>query len=111
MECVYKQVNLADTGEEVTSFDIRTRKGDVHGIFSKKRIWVHGISRNGKRPCMKGLMAILCKRFNCTDITFTPLINTNLKDKVRGTLKICKANDPTNPYGEDFEYLETVWKM
>ncbi|GAH78771.1 unnamed protein product, partial [marine sediment metagenome] len=25
-------------------------------------------------------------------------------------LRICKANSPKNPYGEDFEFMEVIWK-
>jgi hypothetical protein len=69
-------------------------------------IWVHGISGAGS---VKGLMNVLIRRFGVREITFTPLINDNVKNSIRGTVKVCKADDPGNPYGEDFEYLETTW--
>jgi len=105
METEYKQIMTQD-GHSAESFTIRTRKGRANGLFSEGRIWVHLIEGNG---CVKGIMDILTKKFKTNKITFTPLINDNVKNSIRGEIKICPADHPENPYGEDFPYLECEW--
>ena len=105
MKCEYKLIKSQE-GFDAIFFNVTTKKGNANGIFSRNRIMVHGI--HGER-CTKGLMEILTKKFKCKKVTFTPLINDNIKRKIRGTIKVCKADSPDNPYKEDFEYLETVW--
>lgn len=92
-------------GKKATSFSIQTKKGTCQGLFDK-RIWVHAIHGEGS---VKGLMDILTRKFRTNKITFTPLINSNVKNSIKGELKICKADNPENPYKEDFEYLECEW--
>jgi hypothetical protein len=78
------------------------------GVFLNNRIYVHFVSG---QDCMKGLMSVLIKRFACREITFTPLVNDNIKRVVKGgVVKVCKKDDPSNPFKEDFEYLETTWR-
>ena len=107
MECEYEE-SLLDDKERTPccKFTVKTRKGTAHGVFSKNKIWVHGIFGEGS---VKGLMGILTKKFNCYDIVFTPLINNNVENSIRGNIKICKADDPANHYGEDFKYMECKW--
>jgi len=100
---------LDDNGISCTLFFVKTKKGEAHGIFYPEQttIYVHGIiAEDG----MKGLMNIIIARFKTHHIIFTPLVNDNIKNKVRGTLKIVKANDAGNPYGEDIETLDCQWK-
>ena len=105
MKCEYNQVKM-DNGRLCESFRIITSKGDASGIFSDDRIWVHHIQGNGS---VKGIMDILINKFSTNKVTFTPLINNNIKNSISGVIKICKANNPENPYGEDFEYMECEW--
>ena len=90
-----------------TRFDIVTRKGSASGLYVNDRIWVHHISGNGS---VKGIMQVLINNFKTNKITFTPLINDNIKNSIKGEIKICKADSPDNPYREDFEYMECIWK-
>ena len=93
--------------EGMTGFEISTKKGSASGVFSKGRIWVHHIA--GEK-CVKGIMEVLTRKFNTNLVTFTPLINAKLKEVIVGDVKVLKADDKNNPYGEDMEYLECVWK-
>ena len=106
MKTEYKEI-ITGNGKSAISFYVSTRKGYCAGIFAQGRIWVHGIF--GKK-CMKGLMSILVKRFKTNKITFTPLINDNIENTVKGKIKICPADDSDNPYNEEFKYLECEWK-
>lgn len=105
MKTSYTQI-ISGEGKKAEAFHIQTDKGMVHGMFCDNRIWVHGIiAPNG----IKGIMQVLVNRYKTSSVTFTPLINDNIKEKVRGEIKICKADSPDNPYKEDFEYLECEW--
>lgn len=106
MNCEYKQVKMVN-GKLVESFNIITDKGDASGIFDEDRIWVHHIQGN---ECAKEIMDILINKFRTNKITFTPLINNNIKNSIRGEIKICKADNPENPYNENFEYMECEWQ-
>ena len=55
-------------------------------------------------------MHILVKKFKTNKILFSPLITNHIQNKVRGKLKIIKADAKGNPYGEDIKCLETIWK-
>ena len=107
MKTEFKEIIL-ESGEPAVSFVIRTNKGICGGLFNKEdnRIFVHLIEGEG---AVKGLMNILINRFKTNKITFTPLINDNVKNHIRGEVKIMKADSPLNPYGEPFEYLECEW--
>ena len=56
-------------------------------------------------------MQILINKFKTNKITFTPLITESIPSKVRGEIKVLKANHPDNPYGEDINYMETKWEL
>jgi len=105
MKTEYEEIKL-ESGESATSFTIITRKGDASGVFTD-RIYVHHIAGEG---CVKGIMDILINKFKTNKITFTPLINDNIKNSVRGNLKVMEVDNPENPYGESFEYLEVEWQ-
>ncbi len=95
-------------GLEVTTFIITTKKGHATGLYNKKdnRIYVHSVmSQKG----LKGLMQILVNKFKTKLITFTPLITDGVPNSVRGEIKTLPHDDPMNPYGEDFKYMECVW--
>ncbi len=106
MKCTYENV-IMENKKKAVSFHIITRKGSASGLFHNKRIWVHHIVGNGS---VKGIINLLIAKFKTHLITFTPLINENIKNSIRGEIKICKADNPENPYKEDFEYMECVWK-
>lgn len=105
MKTEYKSIKTED-GKDAISFQIQTRKGEATGLFAENKIWVHLIHGEGS---VKGIAKILVNRFKVNDIVFTPLINDNIKNSIRGVVKVCPANDPSNPYGEDFEYMECKW--
>ena len=105
MKCEYKEI-ITEDKKEAISFNVITKKGSASGLFAENKIWVHHIVGDG---CVKGIMNILVNKFKINKIIFTPLINDNVKNSIRGEVKICKADNPGNPYGEDFEYLETEW--
>ena len=106
MKTEYEEIITGD-GLPAISFSIHTKKGQAYGIFGDNRIWVHGIYGEGS---VKGIMNILINRFNTNKVTFTPLINDNVKNSIRGELKILPKEDKLNPYGEDINYLECEWK-
>jgi len=95
-----------ESGEPAVAFRIDTRKGHAAGLFHD-RIFVHAIHGEGS---VKGIMKILVNKFKTNKITFTPLINDNIKNSVRGNLKVMEVDNPENPYGESFEYLEVEWQ-
>ena len=105
MDTNYKEIETKD-GNKVISFDIRTKRGSCSGIFVD-RIYVHHIAGN---KCTKGIMQILINKFKTNKITFTPLINTNIENNIRGEVKWLDANDARNPYGEPVKYLECEWQ-
>ena len=105
MKIEYKEIKTGD-GKNAVSFNVVTNKGDASGLFVDNRIWVHHIVGNGS---VKGIMDILINKFKTNKITFTPLINDNIKNSIRGEIKIMKADNPDNPYKEDFEYMECEW--
>lgn len=102
----YEQIKTID-GMDAISFDISTRKGRATGLFVDGRIWVHLINGEGS---LKGIMNVLVNKFKTNKVTFTPLINSNVKSSINGEIKICKSDNPLNPCGEDFEYMECEWK-
>ncbi len=107
MDTEYKEILTQPNDVPAVSFTVSTRRGSCTGIFLEGRIYVHFI--HGKK-CMKGLMDILINKFKTNKITFTPLINNFLQEKVKnGVVKICPADAPGNPYHEDFKYLEVEW--
>ena len=106
MQTKYEEITTME-GKKAISFSVKTRKGDAHGVFCENRIWVHGIYGKGS---VKGLMSTLIKHFGTNLVTFTPLINDNVENSIKGEVRVCKAGDPQNPYGEDFKYLDCVWR-
>lgn len=104
METNYKNIVTAN-GNKAISFDITTNKGDASGLFTDNTIFVHLISGS-----VKGIINILINKFKTNKITFTPLVNDNIKNSIRGNIKVMKADDVRNPYKEDFEYMECLWK-
>lgn len=110
MKTIYENIKT-EKGQDAISFTIITSKGRANGLFSEGRIWVHLIERTGNEGCMKGLMTILINKFKTNKVTFTPIINSNIKEKVRGIVKIMHPDDPNNPYKEPFEYIETEWEV
>lgn len=95
--------------EGLEPFDISISNGMCYGVYSKEKntIFVHLVVGN---KCLKELMEILIDKFKTNKITFTPLINENLPNRVKGKIKILEANHPDNPYGEELRYLETEWE-
>ena len=110
MKCDYGKTPFDIIPEGLEPFDISTKKGTCHGVYCKEKnvIFVHGINGN---KCLKGLMQILINKFKTNKITFTPLITESIPSKVRGEIKVLKANHPDNPYGEDINYMETKWEL
>lgn len=105
MMAEYDSIVTSD-GYEAQSFKITTRRGSALGLYTKDRIWVHCIIGDGS---IKGIMQILIHKFKTNQVTFTPLINDNVKKSIRGEIKVCKADALDNPYKEDFEYMDCVW--
>ncbi len=106
-EAKYREIKTAD-GKDAVEFTVKTRKGYAHGLYGDGKIWVHGIFGEGS---VKGLMNVLVNRFKTNEVVFTPLTNDNIKNSIKGTVKVHKADEPGNPYGEDFEYMECTWKV
>lgn len=104
----YEHITTLDSSEAI-QFHIKTKRGIAAGLFipEKNRIFVHGIDGDN---CMKGILNILINKFKTNKITFTPLINDNIRNSVKGNIKVCEADDTRNPYGERFEYMECVWE-
>jgi hypothetical protein len=94
--------------EKAEKFSVEVESGHAFGLFAENTIFVHSIM--GK-SCVKEIMNILVKRFKTTKVIFTPLINDNIENCIRGEIKICKANNPQNPYGEDIRYMECEWVL
>lgn len=97
-------------GYDAEHFTVKTAKGDTEGLFIPEvnKILVHSIiSHHG----LKEIMNRLVREFKTNKIEFSPLITDGLKNKVRGKIKTIPKSDPSNPYGEDIEVLETIWKV
>lgn len=101
----YENIKMAD-GRSAESFFVVTRKGHCHGVFVDGRIRVFGVFASHG---LKGLMRILINRYKTNKVVFTPLITDGIPNSVRGEIKVCKAGEEGNPYGEDVQYLETEW--
>lgn len=108
MQLTEAKTVLMDTKEEVTTFEIRTKKGVAMGFLHDEVLVIHHIYGNG---AVKGIMSVLCKRYNTTKFRFTMVINPELKNIIRGEVKIVPAADPTNPFGEPLELIEGSWEM
>lgn len=103
----YQEVIMQDK-KNATTFTLRYKyDGVISGLYARNIIWVHAVCGNG---VLSKFMNVLIKKFKTNKIIFSPLINSNIKNKVKGVIKICKADDKSNPYGEDFEYMECNWK-
>ena len=105
MKTKYETITMVN-GKKAESFSIITRKGSASGLFNDNKLWIHHIEGNGS---VKGIMNILVNKFKTNEFVITPLINDNVENSIRGTIKICKHDSPDNPYGEDFKYLEGKW--
>ena len=71
------------------------------------RLYIHSaICQNG----LKGIMQVLINKFKTNLVTFSPLITDGIPNKVRGEIKTMPSGDKRNPYGEDFQYMECLWK-
>ncbi len=108
METMYHDM-INPEGLPITSFVITTKKGHITGLYNKKdnRIYVHSaMAQKG----LKGLMDIVTRKFKTNLVTFTPLITDGIPNTIRGEIKTLPADAPNNPYGEDFQYMECVWK-
>jgi len=90
--------------EHIIGFHEETKKGDAYGGYNKedKIIYVHGIHGQG---AVKGLMQRLANRFKTRKFCFTPLINSNVENSIRGTIKEIPPEDEGNPYGETIRCL------
>lgn len=104
---------VTEDGLEAETFTITTRNGTASGLYSHGVIYVHHIHNHSKqgKGCMKGIMGALCRRYDTNTVVFTPVINSNLPNKVRGLVKTIPAEDPKNPYGEDIQQVVCDWKV
>lgn len=110
MKATYEKGPLDIVPEGLQPFRIDTKNGTCHGVYSQEKntIFVHGVYGDN---CLKELMEILITKFKTNKVTFTPLITESIPNKVRGEIKILKADHPDNPYGEELRYLETEWEV
>ena len=108
MEINKHKERFADTGEEITAFEITTRKGDAMGFLHKDEIVIHHISGDG---CVKGIMSILCKTFNTTKFRFTMITNPKLKEIIKGEVYTVPADAKGNPFGEPVENIRGNWVL
>jgi len=99
---------FADTGEEVTAFEIETRKGQAMGFLHKDQLVIHHIYGEG---AVKGIMNALCKKFNTKKFRFTMITNPELKKIIKGRVYIVPADAKGNPFGEPVENIEGEWRM
>jgi len=106
-QAIYNDI-INPEGLHVTTFIVTTRKGHIIGLYNKKtnRIYVHSVMT---QKGLKGLMQIIINKFKTNLITFTPLITDGIPNSVRGEIKTLPHDDPGNPYGEDFKYMECEW--
>ncbi len=98
--------HLADTGEEITAFEINTRKGQAMGFLHKDELVIHHIYGEGS---VKGIMNALCKKFDTKRFRFTMITNPKLKEIIKGRVHIVPANAKGNPYGEPIENIIGEW--
>lgn len=108
MDIITKKEFLADTGEEVETFRIKTRKGVAMGFLHNQTLCIHHIYGEG---CMKGIMGALCRRYNMNRFRFLMVINPNLKNIVHGRVVMIPPDDPRNPFGEWLEEIHGEWKI
>ena len=102
---------LTEDGFHAKQFRFSDENAHIDGVYVpvKNRIFVWGLVAN-KSHRGKTLVSKVVSEFNCNKITFTPLINNNIAGTMRGEIKIMKADDKLNPFGEDFKYMECVWE-
>ncbi len=106
MEINKHKEKLADTGEEITAFEVTTRKGMAVGFLHGKELVIHHISGEG---CIKGIMSALCKSFDTTKFRFTMITNPKLKEIIKGEVYIVPADAKGNPFGEPVENIRGNW--
>lgn len=108
MKIIKHKEKFADTGEEITAFEIITKKGMAMGFLHKDELVIHHIYGKG---CVKGIMSALCKTFNTTKYRFTMIINPELKNIIKGEVYTVPANAKGNPFGEPVENIRGNWVL
>ena len=95
------------TGEDIQAFELTTKRGHAMGFLHKDQIVIHHIMG---QKAMKGIMEILCNKFNTRKFRFTMITNPNLKNIIRGKVSVAPAEEAGNPFEEPVENIEGVWE-